>query len=570
MPSTHSPSHSGIPLLKIGSHVEQLVKSALDEAQRRRLLPPATVDDLSVERPQDPEHGDFASSVPLKLARPMAMSPMDIAKTLATLVPTEGPIEKVWAARPGFINLSLSVGWLAEQVDTIRHAGEAYGDVDVGSGTRVQVEFVSVNPTGPLHVGHARGAVFGSALAEVLAAAGYDVEREYYFNDAGSQMDRFNQSLYVRYLQQSGREARLPTDGYQGEYMVGLAREIKEEQGDTYLNMPEEEAVAGLGEVGLKRMADTARADMRDLRVYYDNWFNESSLYTGGQFERAMKLLSDGGYLAEREGATWFKSTALGDDEDKVFVRRTGEPTYFATDVAYHYNKFVERHFDRVINVLGADHQGHVRFMRAVPPALGVPSERLDLIIYQLVTLKRGDETVRASKRTGDMVTLRELVEEVGPDACRFFFLSRSPESQMEFDMELARRQSSENPVYYIQYAHARISGILRLALERGIYHGDGDLSLLGHEAELALIRKMLVLPELVELMARTLEPHRLPHYAVELATAFHTFYERCRVVSSAPEDIHTSRARIKLAEAAKIVLARCLALMLMDAPEEM
>ena len=554
----------------ITHEITELLARALESAQRGGLLPSVEVDDLSVERPQDIEHGDFASSAPLKLARPMRMDPMTIAETLASQIAVEGPLERVWAARPGFVNFALSQGWLAEQVEVIRRAGPAFGNSDVGTGQRVQVEFVSVNPTGPLHVGHARGAVFGSALANILAAAGHDVEREYYFNDAGSQMDRFNQSLYARYLQESGREAQVPADGYQGEYMADLAREIKEDEGDRYLSMPEEEAVAGLGEVGFKRMIAIAQADMRDLRVTYDNWFTESSLYSGGQFERAMKLLSDSGLLTVRDGATWFRSTALGDDEDKVFVRKTGAPTYFATDVAYHYNKFLERHFDRVINVLGADHQGHVRFMRAVPPALGIAPERLDLIIYQLVTLKRGDEVVRFSKRTGDMVTLRELVEEVGPDACRYFFLSRSAESQMEFDLELAKEQSSENPVYYIQYAHARISAILRLARERGIDYRDGDPALLTHEAELALIRKMLVLPELVEMMARSLEPHHLPHYSVELANAFHFFYERCRVVSSDPEDAQITRARLKLVEAVLLVLARCLGLMSMDAPEKM
>jgi arginyl-tRNA synthetase len=550
--------------------VAQQVKRALDEAQRRRLLPPATVDDLSVEHPQDPEHGDFASSVPLKLARLMAMSPMDIAETLASLVPIEGAIEKVWAARPGFINLSLSPRWLAEQVDAIRQAGESYGDVDVGSGTRVQVEFVSVNPTGPLHVGHARGAVFGSALSNVLTAAGYDVAREYYIHDSGTQAAVFSKSLYARYLQLYGRESELPADGYQGAYMLELAREVMEEVGDRFLRVPEQDAVRELGEIGLKRMVSAIRGELERLRVSYDVWFSERSLYDSGQYQVVMDLLDDKGYLTERDGATWFTSSALGDDKDNVVVRSTGAPTYLASDIAYHYNKFFERGFDRVIDVWGADHHGHVPRMRAVATALGVQPDRLDLLIYQTVTLKRGDKTVRASKRTGDMITLRELVEEVGPDACRYFFLSRSPESQMEFDLELAKEQSSENPVYYIQYAHARISSILRLALERGIDHAHGDLSLLGHEAELSLIRKMLVLPELVEVMARTLEPHRLPHYALELATAFHTFYERCRVVSSDPEDLETTKARLKLVEAARIVLARCLALMLMDAPNEM
>ena len=321
---------------------------------------------------------------------------------------------------------------------------------------------MSVNPTGPIHVGHARGAVFGSALAEVLAAGGYDVQREYYFNDAGSQMDRFNLSLLARYLQQHGREAQVPEDGYVGEYMVDLAREIAGEVGEKFLDAPEDEAAAGVGALGLRRMTAVARDDMRDLRVVYDNWFTERSLYENGQFDRAMALLDEAGLLVRRDGATWFRSSSLGDDDDKVMVRSNGAPTYFATDIAYHYNKLLERRFDRVVDVLGADHQGHVRFMSTVPTALGVDRDRLDLVVYQIVSIRRGDSAVRFSKRAGEIVTLRELVEEVGADACRFFFLARSPQSQMEFDVELAKKQSDENPVYYVQYAHARIAGILR------------------------------------------------------------------------------------------------------------
>jgi len=558
-------------LTTIRDHIATLVDLALSEAQCQGLLPEGAADGPLVERPQNAEHGDFASSIPMRLARTMRMSPRGIAEKLASTMPDDEAVGAVSVASPGFVNIRLSAAWLARQVDTIIEAGPTYGNVDLGTGKRVQVEFVSVNPTGPMHVGHARGAVFGSTLAEVLAAAGYDVQREYYFNDAGSQMVRFYQSLYARYLQQLGRDAEVPEDGYRGEYMIDLAREIVEEDGGKYLDMAEEEqAVASLGAAGLERMTSTARADMRDLRVVYDNWFTERSLYENGQFDRAMALLRESGYLNERDGATWFRSSALGDEDDKVMVRSTGAPTYFATDIAYHYNKFLERGFDRVVDVLGADHQGHVRFMGTVPTALGVDTEKLDLIIYQLVTLKRGDEVVRASKRTGDLVTLRELVDEVGADACRFFFLTRSAQSQMEFDVELAKKRSDENPVYYVQYAHARIAGILRTALERGIGHADGDVSLLEHEAELVLIRKMVALPDLVQMMAQRLEPHHLPHYAVELATAFHTFYERCRVVSNEPDELDLSKARLRLVEATKTVLARCLALMLMSAPEEM
>ena len=446
-----------------------LVRRALAEAQRQGTLPDADVGPPVIEQPQKAEHGDYACSLPLKLARPMRMAPMKIAQTIASLVAPEVWLERVWTAPPGFINFALSGEWLAQKVDEIRAAGPAFGDVEAGEGQRVQVEFVSVNPTGPLHVGHARGAVFGSALANILEAAGYEVEREYYVNDAGNQMDLFNRSLYARYRQAFGEDAEVPSDGYQGEYLAELAREIKEEAGDRFLSLSEPEAVTGLGELGLQRMLEGIRADMEDLRVSYDVWFSERSLFEGGQYDKAIKRLGDRGFIVERDGATWFNSTALGDDKDKVVVRSSGQPTYFATDVAYHFEKFFERRFDRVIDVLGADHQGHVKFMKAMAKAIGIDEDRLDLLIYQLVTLKRGGETVRASKRTGDMVTVRELVEEVGADACRFFFLSRSAESQMEFDLELAKEESAENPVYYVQYAHARIAGILRLAEERAI-----------------------------------------------------------------------------------------------------
>ena len=556
--------------MNIKASIEQLVRCALVDGQRAGTLPSAPVDGVAVERPQKAEHGDFACSLPLKLSRLQRTNPMDIAETLASLVPADEMVERVWVAPPGFVNFALRESWLAGQVDAIRAAGATYGNSDTARGQRVQIEFVSVNPTGPLHVGHARGAVLGSSLANILVAAGFKVEREYYVNDAGRQMDLFNRSLHARYKEVHGVKAKFPEDGYHGQYMVELARELAKEQGDRYLSMPEAQAVAELGELGMRRIIDAIRFDMEQLRVSYDVWFSERSLLEEGQYDKAMKALRIGGYLVERDGATWFTSTALGDEKDKVVVRSNGSPTYFATDVAYHFNKFFERRFDRVIDVLGADHQGHVGFMRAVATALGVESGRLDLLVYQLVTLKRGGETVRVSKRTGDLITMRELVGEVGPDPCRFFFLSRSLESQMEFDLELAKEQSDANPVYYIQYAHARIASILRLAEERGIEYADGDLSLLKHEAELALIRKMVVLPELVETIACNLEAHHLPHYAQELATAFHWFYQQCRVVSSLEGEVEITKARTKLVEAARTVLARCLHLMSMEAPDRM
>lgn len=556
--------------MTIRDDIEHLVRNALADAQRSDLLPKVEVDEISIERPQNSEHGDFASSLPLKLARPMRMSPMIIAEKLESLIPAQGILERVSVATPGFINFSLNPSWLVDQVEAIRQAGDHFGNVDLGGGRRVQIEFISANPVGPLHVAHARGGVIGSALANIMEAAGYDVDREYYFNDAGAQIIHFKRSLFARYEQQFGRDAQVPEDGYQAEYMVELAQEIKDEEGDRLLMLPEEQALDEIGALGLAMMMGRIREDVQLLRITFDSWFNEATLFQEGQFEKSMKLLGDRGFVTERDGATWFASTRLGDEKDKVLVRSNGIPTYFASDVAYHYNKFFERKYDKVINIWGADHQGHAAFIKAVVGALGVPEEKMTLLINQLVTLKRGGEVVRISKRTGDMITLRDVIDEVGADACRYFFLSRDANSQMEFDMELARKESQENPVYYVQYAHARIASILRLAEERSIDFSQGDVTLLTHEAELSLIRKMLELPELIVMIARTLEPHHLPHYSSELAAAFHWFYQNCRVVSSEDGDEAITRARLKLVDAARIALARCLSLMIMDAPLHM
>ena len=542
----------------------------MQEARTSGLVPPGTAVDVTVEHPQSEEHGDFATSLPLKLARSLRMSPLEIAQRIAPLIPPADAVERVWAEPPGFINFSLTPAWLASQLEGIIAEGDEYGNIDLGKGERVQVEFVSVNPTGPIHVGHARGAVLGDALASVLSAAGYNVTREYYVNDAGSQMESFYNSLYIRYQQALGRDAEMPQGGYMGDYMVELAKNVAEEEGDRFLSMPVEEAVNEIGHIGLDRMLQNIRDDLENLRIRFDVWFRENTLYDGGQYQRAMDALSSDNHLMQREGATWFVSTALGEDKDNVVVRSNGTPTYFASDIAYHYNKFLERGFSKVIDVWGADHQGHVSRIKAAIGALGIDPQRLTVLIGQMVTLKRGSQLLRASKRTGEFITLPELLEEVGPDPCRYFFLARSPESQMEFDLELAKKESAENPVYYVQYAHARISSILRLAEERQIDFDDGDVSLLTHPGELSLIRKLVMLPELVESMAVNLEPHHLPHYAQDLAAAFHWFYQQCRVVSSEPGDEAITKARLKLVKASAVVLGRCLRLMGMEAPEQM
>ena len=551
--------------------IAQLAAQAVEAAQQSGALPAGPTPEIEVERPQNPEHGDFAISLPLRLARAARMSPMAIAERLVPLTPADDSIQEVRAAAPGFINFVVKPAWLQQQVEEILQVGETYGNLQRQTRERVQVEFASVNPTGPLHVGHARTAVLGSGLASILAAAGYDVSTEYYINDAGTQMGTFYRSLLVRYLQQMGRDAEMPESGYMGEYMNDLAREVAAEHGERFLDLPANRVDAEIGAIGLEKMLAIIRKDLEDIQVTFDVWFSENSeLRQKGEPAGTLKDLKSSGYLTDREGATWFTSTSLGEEKDNVLIRSTGEPTYFALDIAYHKNKFIERSFDRVINIWGADHQGHISRMKSAVSALGIDPARLTIIVSQIVTLKRGEETVRASKRSGEIVTLRELLEEAGSDACRFFFLSRTPESQMDFDMELAKKESADNPVYYVQYAHARIAGIMALSKERNLDYNSGDVSLLGHEAETALIKKMVVLPELVQHMAETMEPHHLPRYATELATAFHWFYQQCRVVSEAPEELPLTLARLKLVEACRIVFARCLSIMGMSAPEHM
>jgi arginyl-tRNA synthetase len=519
--------------------------------------------DILVEHPQKSEHGDYATTIALKLGRVSKARPLGIAEALVKSLPPMEEIERVWVVPPGFINFDVKDDWLRQQVDEILSQGDRYGDSASGRGCRVQVEFVSANPSGPLHVGHGRGAVLGSTLANVLSTAGFDVEREYYINDAGNQMENFYASLHARYREILGLPAQIPADGYHGEYVTQIARRIADERGNVFLES--EETAKQIGRIGAEMVIDSIRGDLQVLGVQFDVWFSEQTLYDS--FERVLALLKQGNHVEENEGALWFVSTALGEDKDNVLIRSSGAPTYFASDIAYHYNKFLERGFDKVIDIWGADHQGHVSRMKAAVSALGVSPERLEIIISQMVSLRRGEEQIRLSKRTGDIITLREVLDEVGPDVCRFFFLARSANSQMDFDLELARKESMDNPVYYVQYGYARIAGILRLAEERGIDYANGDVSFLTEDAELGLIKKLLLFPEILDLVVMTLEPHHLPHYAQDLATAFHNFYERCRVITGGEP---LTLARLKLVEATRIVLARTLSLMGMKAPDRM
>jgi arginyl-tRNA synthetase len=549
-----------------------MIEAAARAAMAAGDLPNVVLPEIIIERPARPEHGDYATNLPLRLARAAKGKPLEIAEKVAARLEPSNAIASAEVAPPGFVNFRLSEAWLARQVQEIVAAGASFGNVALGDGKRVQVEFVSANPTGPLTAGNGRGAAIGSVLASVLEAAGYDVQREYLVNDAGTQTEVFGRTLLARYQQLFGRDAAIPDDGYPGEYMIELAERIKSESGDAYLDAAELPPEMVLRGVDL--MVEEIQRDLLKLGVRYDEWFRERWVYepqNGDQaiaFDTALQLLREKGFLVEKEGALWFASSELGEDKDNVVIRSTGRPTYFASDIAYHYDKFVGRSFDRVINVWGADHQGHVSRMKAATEALGVDPARLEILIYQLVSFRRGAELVRLSKRAGNIVLIRDVVDEVGMDAARFFFLSRSADSQMEFDLELAKRQSAENPVYYVQYAHARIAGILANAAERLPSFDDGDVSLLGHATELELIRKMLQLPELVHLMATQLEPHHLPHYAQDLATAFHAFYTECRVIDEANAAL--SKARLKLCLAAKTALARALTLMGMTAPDRM
>jgi arginyl-tRNA synthetase len=566
--------------LTLRDRVGALVAEAAEAAIQAGSLPDVALPDELVERPRDPANGDYASSLPLRLARSAMMPPLAIAEAIAEHLPAGEVIDEPRVAPPGFINLSLAEHFVQGEIDRIIEQGPAFADSTLGDGKRVQVEFVSANPTGPLHVGNGRGAAIGDTLASALAAAGYEVEREYYVNDAGTQTDVFAETLYARYQQQHGRDVSIPDGGYPGEYMVDLAAHLREREGDRLLGEPGAPP-PGVREIGIELIVEHIRRTLAAFGTNYDRWFSERSLYeapangSASAYDEAIAILREHGHLAEREGALWLTSSDLGEDKDNVVVRSDGRPTYFASDIAYHYDKFLRRGFDFVINVWGADHHGHVSRLEVGTEAVTGKGEALHLLLYQLVTLKRGDEIVRLSKRGGEIITLDELVEEVGPDAARFFFLLRAPSSQMEFDLDLAVKQSNENPVYYIQYAHARLASILDRAAREGHTPDGGDVALLTGPHELALVREMLRLAEVIELVATTYEPQHLAHYGMELATSFHAFNDAFRQqgdpnLKVITEDAALTAARLRLVFAAKIALGRVLDLMGMTAPERM
>jgi arginyl-tRNA synthetase len=558
----------------VRDEIISLITAGLQAAQETGALPKFEMPTISVERPRQLAHGDYASPVCLQLAKEARMAPREIATRTVAHLPPVPFVSQVEVAGPGYINFTLAPSWLAAQVETILDARETIGNLKIGQDQRVQVEFVSANPTGPITIASTRNAVIGDTLANVLAAAGFEVEREYYVNDAGSQVRHFGESIYARYAQALGQDEPFPEDGYHGQYVVEMGEQIAQQHDGQYLNMPREQAVRALGRDGITRVLDEARQDLADLGVEFDTWFHEKSLHESGLLDRMLQVLEDKGHITKRDDAIWFTSPDL--EADAVVIRSPQvipepdeRPTYLASDIAYAWDKLVERGFDRAIYVWGADHHGDVPRVKAAVKALGLNPERTVIILYQMVNLKRGGEDVRMSKRMGEFVTLRELLDEVGPDPIRFMLLTCTVDATIDFDLDLAVEQSDKNPVFYVHYAHARISSILRHATDLGWdVKAPGDVSLLSHESELALIRKMLELQEVVALAATQLAPHHLTFYARELASTFHTFYRDCRVVDQ--EEPEQTRARLMLVRAAKTVLARALHLMGMTAPERM
>jgi len=561
--------------------IQRLIEQAVITAQGIAKLPTFDLPTVEIARPKQAGHGDYSTNVAMVAAAAIRkatgekINPRAIAEAMIVHLPASDMVASVDIAGPGFINIRLADHWLQQQVVAIMAAGEKFGNLDLGAGQHWQVEFVSVNPTGPIHVGGARNAVLGDSLAHVLEAAGYGVQREFYLNDRGNQVRTFAETLRARYLQQFGQDEPIPTDGYPGDYMIDYARRLVDAYGDRFLTMDKQQAVNALAPIGLAIVIDAFKAQLALIGVRFDNWFSEQSLYADGLVQQALDYLDQRGELERRDGAVWFTASKYPKNEkDEVVVRSNGSPSYFASDIAYHYDKFLRRNFDRVVNVWGVDHQGHVPRMAAVMQSLGLDPARLTILLYDLVKLVRNGKEVKLSKRAGNLITIDEIVDEVGADAVRFNLLTRSPESTIEFDLDLAVAQTNENPVYYVQYSHARICSILVKAAGEGIdpttlAQVDAQtLQRLTHPSELALIRKLLELEEEIELAVDKLSPHNLTYYAIELAKTFNGFYRDCRVVDSTEPEL--SRARLALSDASRIVLAKVLHLIGVSAPQTM
>ncbi len=524
--------------------------------------------EVQLEIPKNSEHGDFSTNLAMTLAKPERKAPRKIAETLVAALQGNSLCDKIEIAGPGFINFRLIATCWYKVLDQIMQQDETYGYSQVGAGKKIQVEFVSANPTGPLHIGHGRGAVVGDAVAAVLQAAGFEVQREYYINDAGNQILTLGRSILLRLRELQGEIVEFPEDGYQAAYIVDLAAKYRSEQGELN-DVTEAEAIELCSRFGIVEILKWIEADLKSFGIHFDHWFSEQNLYDQGMVDQELLKLKEKGLSFEEDGALWLRTTDYGDDKDRVLIKSDGSYTYFASDVAYHMEKF-DRGFDQVIDVWGADHHGYIPRMKAMLAGLGHPPEALEVLLIQMVNLLRDGQPYIMGKRSGNFITLKEVIDEVGRDACRFFFLMRRCDSQLDFDLELAKQQSSDNPVYYVQYAHARVCSINRNAAESGIeplQPGQIDYNRLELTEELALVKQLARFPETVVGAALSYEPHRIIFYLQDLAAQFHSYYNRHRVLVDDPA---TTRARLCLVNSVRIVLANALQMLGMSAPERM
>ena len=558
---------------KIREQIFKVVKEAFVVCEKKGSLPNIQIEDIFIEVPRERGFGDFSTNIAMQVSKQAKMPPRKIAELLANEFDFSGTyIEKTEVAGPGFINFYLKKDWLYDSLHIIQEKRDKYGEVDLGKGIKVNVEYVSANPTGPLHMGNARGGALGDCLASVLKKAGYDVTKEFYINDAGNQIEKFGISLEARYLQIVLGEDKVefPEDGYHGEDIIDHARSYYEENGDVLLNKSPEERRKALVDYALPKNVKKIRETLESYGITYDVWFSEKTLHESGAVKKAIDFLTEKGYTLEKDGAIWLNGEKLGLEKDEVLVRNNGVATYMAADIAYHYNKFITRGFDWAIDLWGADHHGHVARMKAAMEPFGVSRDRLEVVLFQVVRLYRNGELARMSKRTGKAISLEDLLEEVGRDAARFFFNLKTAGSHLDFDLDLAVKQSNDNPVFYVQYAHARICSLLRKLKEEGIEPKPVDsvnLTLLKENEEIELIRKLSEYPEEIVLSAKSLEPSRLTRYVMDVAAHFHSFYNACRVMG---EDEDLMNARIILVDCTRIVIKNILELIKIDAPEKM
>lgn len=556
---------------KAEEQLKQAVIDAVSAAVKSGELPEADMPQFIIEKPSDKKNGDFSSNIAMAGARAYHMPPRAIAEAIVKNLDLENTfIEKTEIAGPGFINFYFSDKYYSEILRDIVESGDDYGRSDYGEGKKILVEFVSANPTGPMHIGNARGGAIGDCLASVLDAAGYYVQREFYVNDAGNQIEKFATSLEVRYLNLCGKEVEMPEDAYHGEDITNHAKNFYDINGDKYADASSEERRKALVDYALPLNIQGLEDDLKKYRIVYDKWFRESTLHNDGSVKKVIDALKEKGVTYEQDGALWFKASEYGNDKDIVLIRANGIPTYIVPDIAYHYNKLVTRGYDKAIDVLGADHHGYIPRMKAALTALGVDADRLDPVIMQMVRLVRDGETVKLSKRSGKAITLNTLLDEVPIDAARFLFNLREPNSHCDFDLDLAIKNSSENPVYYVQYAHARICSIIKKAQAEGIEIGeptDEILSRLSSDEERELISFMSTLTSEIITAAKNYDPARITHYVIELATLFHKFYNAHRVVS---DDKELTRARLYLCTAVKNTIKNILVMLKVSVPEAM